>query len=140
MCEEAIDVQKCNACGGKCCEIYLSVEDGGMRGLQQWFDEYCDDWKSEFVASGALLRDAAGNITVNPAAGGHPLHDPLISHDGGQLGEECRRSLPEWVDIDRCQFCHPNTGCMLERRFRPRACREFICATGGLPQLTEGGA
>ena len=49
-----------------------------------------------------------------------PLHDPRVSHLPTPEGDAYRASLPEWVDVRKCTFCHPETGCLLPREFRAR--------------------
>lgn len=51
---ERIDEAKCKSCGGKCCKIYPSIMDGGIRPLDQWFDEWCEGWDEQFTESGAF--------------------------------------------------------------------------------------
>ena len=117
----------CPLCCGKCCRLYLPREQGGMYSSHLWFDEYCRRWFSAFVESGALLRNYEKMTTVNPASGVAPLHSPIPAHAQGRKGDAYRASLPRWVDIHKCQFCHPDSGCLLDRQFRPRACREYMC-------------
>jgi hypothetical protein len=56
-----------------------------------------------------------------------PLHDPRLSHRPDAAGDVYRTSLPEWVDTRKCQFCHPESGCLLPRRYRAPICGEWVC-------------
>ena len=116
----------CHACGGFCCAIYLATDqDGGYNG-DGWLPEYIDLWTERFVGSGAL-RIAEDGEMVAGEAGIEPLHDPRVSHLRDAHGDEYRATLPWWVDTNKCQFCHPDTGCMLPREFRAPICGEWVC-------------
>jgi hypothetical protein len=60
-------------------------------------------------------------------AGVSPLHDPRVSHRPDAVGDAYRATLPEWVDVRKCQFCHPEDGCLLPRRYRAPICGEWVC-------------
>lgn len=139
---EASDIEHaeaCRACGGECCILYRYVDEfvDGVPGARPHndgldFEEYCIDWFDGFVMSGALEDPSGspagwlGDYRV-PAGVPAPLHDPLRSHSGRAGTGEYLASLPDWVDTDRCQYCHPATGCLLPRERRPRVCREYAC-------------
>jgi len=115
----------CGDCGGLCCCLYLAHDENGEYIGQDWLPDYIDLWLERLTASGALVVTptelAAG------AAGVEPLHDPRISHLPTPEGEAYRATLPAWVDTRKCQFCHPDTGCLLPREFRAPICREYVC-------------
>jgi hypothetical protein len=115
----------CNECGGLCCCLYLANDENGDYVGEGWLPEYIDSWEQRLVESGALLVTDDGYCAG--AAGVEPLHDPRISHLPTAQGEGYRASLPDWVDVRKCAFCHPQTGCLLPREFRAPICREWVC-------------
>lgn len=119
------DYDLCHECGGLCCCLYLAHdEDGGYIG-DGWLPGYIALWESRFVESGALLPGPEGCVAGE--AGVEPLHDPRLSHPPTPAGAAYRAALPAWVDIRKCQFCHPETGCLLPRPYRADICREWVC-------------
>lgn len=125
------DFELCHACGGLCCCLYLAHDENGAYIGEGWLPEYIDQWLDRFVASGALALTEGGYGTG--AAGVPPLHDPRLSHLPTEDGAAYRASLPGWVDTRKCQFCHPETGCLLPREYRAPLCAEYRCElwTGG---------
>jgi hypothetical protein len=123
------DFALCHECGGLCCCLYLANDEDGAYIGEGWLPEYIDVWTERLVASGALLvsedRMEAG------AAGVAPLHDPRLSHMPTPEGEAYRATLPGWVDVRKCQFCHPEQGCLLPRESRAPICREYVCELWG---------
>ena len=115
----------CARCGGLCCCLYLAHDENGDYIGDEWLPQYIDLWLQRLSDCGALVitdtRYEAG------AAGIAPLHDPRISHLPTPEGAAYRASLPEWVDVMKCQFCHPESGCMLPRDSRAPICGEFAC-------------
>jgi hypothetical protein len=115
----------CHECGGLCCAIYLAQDENGEYVGDGWLPEYITTWEHRLSASGALrvTPDAyeAGD------AGVAPLHDPRLSHRPDAVGEAYRATLPDWVDVRKCAFCHPDTGCLLPRHYRAPICREWVC-------------
>jgi len=115
----------CAACGGLCCCLYLAHDENGVYIGDGWLPEYIDLWLERLIDCGALIvtdtRYEAG------ATGVAPLHDPRLSHLPTPEGAAYRASLPAWVDVMKCQFCHPETGCMLPRDRRAPICGEFVC-------------
>jgi len=134
------DFELCNSCGGLCCALYLAHDENGEYIGDEWLPEYIGVWIDRLVASGALhvseTEYRAGD------AGVAPLHDPRVSHLPTPQGEAYRASLPAWVDTRKCQFCHPETGCLLPRDHRAPICGEYVCelweAAHGLP-IRPGG-
>lgn len=116
----------CNACGGLCCALYLAHDASGEYEGADWLPDYIDLWIERLTASGALVVDATG-MHAGPL-GIEPLHDPRLSHLPTPEGEAYRASLPHWVDVRKCQFCHPETGCLLPRDHRATICNEWVCA------------
>lgn len=119
------DFELCNECGGLCCALYLAHDEHGEYVGEGWLPEYIDLWIGRFIASGAL-GESAGDYGAG-VAGVEPLHDPRMSHLPSPEGEAYRSSLPAWVDTRKCQFCHPQSGCMLPRQFRAPICGEYVC-------------
>lgn len=119
------DFDLCNECGGLCCALYLAHDEDGRYIGDGWLPEYIEVWTWRFVASGAL--DVSKDGYRPGAAGVEPLHDPRISHSPTPEGEAYRASLPAWVDVRLCQFCHPESGCMLPRKFRAPICGDYVC-------------
>ncbi len=115
----------CHECGGLCCALYLAHDENGDYIGEGWLPDYIDVWTERLVASGALRADATG-YGAGPA-GIEPLHDPRISHLPTPEGAAYRATLPEWVDTRKCQFCHPDTGCLLPREYRAPICGEYVC-------------
>jgi hypothetical protein len=95
------DAAVCHECGGLCCCLYLAHDENGHYIGDGWLPDYIDLWLGRLSASGAL--------TVTDSA-----------HEAGA-------TLPEWVDTRKCQFCHPDTGCLLPRRFRAPICGQYRC-------------
>jgi len=121
----AQDWELCHACGGLCCCLYLAHDENGDYIGQEWLPEYIESWLERFIASGALVRDGDGHV-----AGEHgvaPYHDPRVSHLPTAEGEAYRATLPGWVDVRKCQFCHPEHGCQLPHEYRPPLCHEYRC-------------
>ena len=121
----AEDFDLCNECGGLCCCLYLAHDENGAYIGDGWLPEYIELWLGRLQASGALVVTATGCRAGE--AGVEPLHDPRLSHLPSAEGEAYRASLPEWVDVRKCQFCHPDTGCLLPRARRADICREWVC-------------
>lgn len=116
----------CNACGGLCCCLYLAHDEDGAYIGDGWLPDYIEQWLVRFLDCGALVSDGAGGFRAG-ARGVAPLHDPRLSHLPTPRGSAYRESLPSWVDVRKCQFCHPETGCLLPRDARAPLCREFVC-------------
>jgi hypothetical protein len=115
----------CHECGGLCCCLYLAHDENGEFIGDDWLPDYVTLWLERFVESGALAR-TAGGYAIGPA-GIAPLHDPLLSTSQSPEGQRYREGLPDWVDVRKCQFCHPDTGCLLPRTSRAAICREWVC-------------
>jgi len=115
----------CNECGGLCCALYLANDADGVYEGDGWLPEYIDLWLERLSASGALIVDGADLLPGQPGIA--PLHDPRLSHLPTAEGAAYRASLPEWVDVRKCQFCHPETGCLLPRDYRAPICNEWVC-------------
>ncbi len=115
----------CAECGGLCCCLYLANDEDGEYIGEGWLPQYIEHWIGLLTDSGALVadgvRDEAG------AAGVQPLHDPRLSHLPTPEGEAYRATLPDWVDVRKCQFCHPVTGCLLPRVYRAPICGSYAC-------------
>lgn len=123
------DFGLCNRCGGLCCALYLAHdEDGGFIG-DGWLVEYIALWEERLVGSGAMSVVEGEYSAGKP--GVVPLHDPRRSHLPTAEGAAYRASLPAWVDVRKCQFCHPDTGCLLPRESRAPICREYVCELWG---------
>lgn len=119
------DAALCRECGGLCCCLYLVHDENGDYIGQGWLPEYIDRWIDPQRACGAL-RVTDTEYGAGPA-GVAPLHDPRVSHPRTAEGAVYRAGLPEWVDVRKCQFCHPETGCMLPREDRADICGEYVC-------------
>jgi hypothetical protein len=119
------DLALCRECGGLCCCLYLAHDENGDYIGEGWLPGYIAVWTERLRESGALrVTDTAYEAG---AAGVAPLHDPRVSHLPSAEGEAYRSTLPEWVDTRKCQFCHPDTGCLLPREYRADICREYVC-------------
>jgi len=116
----------CGECGGLCCALYLAHDEHGVYCGDGWLPEYIDLWTQRLIASGALTMAPDGSMAAGEA-GVPPLHDPRISHRSDAVGEAYRATLPEWVDVRKCQYCHPESGCLLPRRYRAPICGEWVC-------------
>jgi len=121
--EEKYDL--CNVCGGLCCCLYIAHDEDGLYIGEDWLPEYIELWTQRFADSGALRVEDGRPVAGD--AGVEPLHDPRLSHRPTWEGEQYRASLPSWIDVRKCQFCHPRTGCLLPRRYRAPICREWVC-------------
>jgi hypothetical protein len=120
-----VDDDLCSACGGLCCCLYLAHDENGVYNGDGWLPAYIDLWIERLTGSGALV--ATGTRYEAGEAGVPPLHDPRLSHLPTLEGAAYRATLPEWVDVMKCQFCHPETGCLLPRERRADICGEFVC-------------
>lgn len=120
------DWDLCHQCGGLCCALYLAVDEDGEYNGHGWLPDYIEVWIDRLTTSGALAMDASGEMVAGEA-GIEPLHDPRISHLPDARGEAYRATLPGWIDTTKCQFCHPETGCMLPRERRATICGEWVC-------------
>ena len=125
----------CNECGGLCCAIYLAHDEDGAYIGEGWLDDYVELWLARLVASGALT--VSDTECGAGEAGVAPLHDPRISHLQTPEGEAYRATLPAWVDVTKCQFCHPETGCLLPRQHRASICNEWVCEMWSAPGVDE---
>jgi hypothetical protein len=119
------DLGLCGECGGLCCCLYLANDENGDYIGEGWLPDYIDLWERRLVDSGALA--IVDGVHRAGAAGVAPLHDPRTSHLPTPEGDAYRASLPDWVDVRKCQFCHPETGCMLPRERRAPICRQYVC-------------
>ena len=124
--QRAENWELCHACGGLCCALYLAHDECGQYTDAEWLPGYIEEWFEKFVASGALVPDGDGGFVAG-AHGVEPLHDPLMSHASGPEGAAYRAALPDWIDVRKCQFCHPDTGCLLPGEYRAPICHEFHC-------------
>jgi hypothetical protein len=115
----------CAECGGLCCCLYLAHDENGDYIGEGWLPDYIALWEERLVASGAMSVD--GTEYVAGEAGVAPIHDPRLSHLPTAEGDAYRANLPDWVDVRRCQFCHPETGCLLPREYRADICRDYVC-------------
>lgn len=115
----------CHECGGLCCCLYLAHDENGAYIGDGWLPDYVDLWTRRLAESGALAFE--GERMVAGDAGIEPLHDPRLSHLPTPAGAAYRATLPGWVDVRKCQFCHPETGCLLPRGARALICREWVC-------------
>jgi hypothetical protein len=129
------DADLCGRCGGLCCCLYLAVDEDGAYIGEGWLDDYIELWLARLTASGAL--EASGTAYRAGQAGVTPLHDPRISHLRTPDGEAYRATLPAWVDVTKCQFCHPETGCLLPRQYRAPICNEWVCEMWPEPGVDE---
>ncbi len=116
----------CNECGGLCCALYLAHDEEGVYIGEGWLPEHIALWTERLVTSGAL-RIAEDGAMVSGEAGVDPLHDPRVSYLPTPAGAAYRATLTEWVDTRKCQFCHPDTGCLLPRVHRATICGEWVC-------------
>lgn len=134
------DAAACASCGGECCFIYRDADDprfspdtGGGRNPYTDFDEYVLGWFERFVGSGVLVDldgVPCGWWGTYEAAPGtpDPLFDPFRLFIGDRADRpNYRASLPAWVSVDLCQYCHPETGCTLSRDRRPEVCLSYRC-------------
>lgn len=125
----AANWQLCHECGGLCCCLYLAHDENGEYVGQDWLPTYIEQWLGWFVASGALVAD--GDSFVAGEHGVAPYHDPRLSHLPTDEGEAYRATLPVWVDVRKCQFCHPDHGCQLPHAYRAPICGEYTCELWG---------
>lgn len=125
----------CHECGGLCCCLYLAHDGDGTYIGDGWLPDYIDEWLGKFERSGALVRE--GDVYVAGAAGVEPLHDPRLSHLPTTEGAAYRATLPAGVDARKCQFCHPDTGCMLSHEHRAPICDSYHCELWPEPALPE---
>jgi len=121
--------QLCHECGGLCCCLYLAHDENGEYVGEEWLPAYIKQWLEWFEASRALVR--AGDRYVAGTHGLEPFHDPRVSHLPTSAGAAYRAGLPGWVDVRKCQFCHPEHGCQLPQPYRPPICGEFRCELWG---------
>jgi hypothetical protein len=119
------DFRLCHECGGLCCALYLAHDEDGTYIGEGWLPEYIATWEQRLSESGALL--VTPDAYHAGAAGVAPLHDARQSHRPDAIGEAYRASLPGWIDVRKCVFCHPETGCLLPRSYRAPICREWVC-------------
>jgi hypothetical protein len=119
------DPALCRECGGLCCCLYLAHDENGDYIGEGWLPDYIAVWTERLCGSGALR--VTDTVYEAGPAGVPPLHDPRLSHLPTPDGAAYRSALPEWVDTRRCQFCHPETGCLLPRDYRADICREYVC-------------
>lgn len=122
----------CNECGGLCCAIYIAHDENGAYIGDGWLPDYIALWEQRLTESGALV--ATSDAYEAGEAGVPPLHDPRLSHRLDAVGDAYRATLPGWVDVRKCAFCHPETGCLLPRDYRAPICREWVC------ELWSGGS
>jgi hypothetical protein len=115
----------CNECGGLCCAIYIAHDENGAYIGEGWLPDYIALWEQRLTDSGALV--ATAQTYGAGLAGVQPLHDPRVSHRPDAVGDRYRDALPGWVDVRKCAFCHPETGCLLPREFRAPICGEWVC-------------
>jgi hypothetical protein len=130
------DDRLCHDCGGLCCCLYLAHDENGDYIGEDWLPAYIDLWLERLSDSGALMVTATGYGAG--AAGVEPLHDPRKSHLPTPEGAAYRATLPEWVDVRKCQFCHTETGCLLPRGYRAPICGEYRCGLWGSPERWSG--
>jgi hypothetical protein len=126
---DAQNWELCHACGGLCCCLYLGHDENGVYIGDDWLPAYIEEWLAKFEASGALVR--SGDLYVAGPHGIEPYHDPRLSHLPTPEGEVYRATLPDWVDVRKCQFCHPNMGCQLPPQYRAPICADYLCELWG---------
>lgn len=123
--DSGADFDLCNECGGLCCALYLAHDENGAYVGEDWLPDYIELWLERLTASGALVV-LPDRLAPGPA-GVEPLHDPRRSSLPGPEGDAYRAALPAWVDVRKCQFCHPDMGCLLPRAYRAPLCNEWTC-------------
>ncbi len=100
--------EKCAACGGKCCLIYLSCEEGGTMPTMVWFEEWC-----------------CGFHEHSDRYGVKPLFDPLEVFMSGN--EHMLKELKtKGINPYACNYLGPN-GCIIPWPNRPTICKEYRC-------------
>ena len=119
------DFALCNECGGLCCALYLAHDADGAYVGDGWLPAYIALWEERLLASGAMRIEDGEYVAGEPGIA--PLHDPRRSHAPTPDGDAYRATLPAWVDVRKCQFCHPDTGCLLPRESRAPICGEYVC-------------
>ncbi len=136
--DSGADFTLCNECGGLCCALYLAHDEDGRYIGEGWLEEYIGVWIARLEASGALVVTPH---SLEPGiAGVKPLHDPRLSHLPTPEGEAYRATLPTWVDVRKCSFCQPETGCLLPREHRAPLCNEWVCELWGASGGAEASA
>lgn len=136
--DSGADFALCNECGGLCCALYLAHDEEGRYIGAGWLEEYIGVWLERLEASGALV--VTPDSLEPGVAGVEPLHDPRLSHLPTPEGEAYRATLAPWVDVRKCSFCHPETGCLLPREHRAPLCNEWVCELWGGPGAEEASA
>ncbi|PKQ30430.1 MAG: hypothetical protein CVT60_00185 [Actinobacteria bacterium HGW-Actinobacteria-10] len=122
---DAANWELCHECGGLCCCLYLAHDEDGSYVGDDWLPDYIEKWLGLFVESGALVREGDHYVAGVPDI--EPYHDPRVSHLPTPTGAAYRAALPEWVDVRKCQFCHPEDGCRLPHAHRAPICGEYRC-------------
>ena len=112
--------------------LYLAMDEDGQYNGDDWLPRYIDEWTQRFIDCGALAYDEQG-VLVAGESGVEPLHDPRVSHRQDAEGAAYRDALPGWIDTAKCQFCHPETGCLLPRERRAPICGEWACSLWAPP-------
>lgn len=115
----------CHECGGLCCCLYLAHDEEGAYIGGEWLPAYIEQWLGWFVTSGALVRK--GDTYAAGEHGIEPYHDPRLSHLPTPEGASYRAQLAAWVDVRKCQFCHPEDGCQLPAQYRAPICGDYRC-------------
>ncbi len=109
MSTEYYNPEVCEQCGGECCLIYLSCENGGSYPSgQYWFEEWCDGFHENADQYGV-----------------EPLFHPLIVHmsdNEWMINELVERGINAYA----CQYLG-STGCLIPRENRPSHCKEYAC-------------
>ena len=100
--------EKCRRCGGKCCKIYLTAEEGGTRSTEVWFEEWCINFHSNSDSYDVI-----------------PLFNPLEVHMTGN--EHMLEDLKAvGIDPNSCQYLGKD-GCMIQWGKRPLQCKIWKC-------------
>jgi len=105
--------------------LYLAQDENGDYAGDGWLPDYIELWLERLSATGALVVTPSRLQAGEP--GVEPLHDPRVSHLPTAEGDAYRATLPYWVDVRKCVFCHPETGCLLPRTYRAPICNEWTC-------------
>jgi hypothetical protein len=109
--ESYLDQIRCTACGGKCCQIYKPVSEGGM------FPDgtiYFEEWCVQFHQNRERYEV-------------EPLFNPLEVYRSDMM-HLYSALLDQGINADMCEYIGLN-GCRIPRQRRPEQCLSYRCDT-----------
>jgi len=115
--KEYRDEERCKKCGGKCCKIYISVEDNEV---YNDLGCYWEEWVLDF-------HENRKNYSVKPLYDAIDLHLKTLGHESVETYNNAVNELKsKGINPEYCEYLGEN-GCIIPWDKRSIICKNFIC-------------